>query len=534
MVKRIKCHGLNRKDKRCGNYAEEGSLYCRQHFDQDPEYKQDSSKSKTTQDLSKPKLPLYKRPSFIYIISAATVISLLIGVYAIYLSKDVATKDDIENLKVYRAEVDPADVDKEIRSQEAQDSSKIEKALTAYHQGVEYYEDNKFDKAIYSFSEAINSSPVPKLYLSRGNAYFSKNDFTNAVNDYTHAIDLNPNFVGALNNRGIAFEKIGEREKAFLDYSRAAELDPSFAAGPSCNIGRYWSDLGKHDKAITYYNKAIKEDSEFEVAYILRGLSYSKTSRYNLAIDDFTNAIRLIENRSKRKLYRSQKKALSKVYYYRGIALARISNDDKAKKDFFRSIDLDPGAPEAYVNLGIVMAKEGNYEGAIEKLSKGIELDNQYGFAFYNRGFAYYKLGQYNNAIDDFSSAIRLNSEYAEAYQKRCLCYFKLGEYEKAIDDCDESIEIEPNKHEAYNNRGLAKRGIYNIAGAIEDFIEAIRNDPTAFEPYMNLAESYLLLNRKSEALGELEHYLKIAKEGDPNIDIVKARIKEIQAASGG
>ena len=47
-----------------------------------------------------------------------------------------------------------------------------------------------------------------------GNDFFKKEDYENAIKSYKSAIDIDPNFIDAWNNLGLAYLKIGEIDKA--------------------------------------------------------------------------------------------------------------------------------------------------------------------------------------------------------------------------------------------------------------------------------------------------------------------------------
>ena len=49
------------------------------------------------------------------------------------------------------------------------------------------------------------------------------------INDYTVAIQLNPAYAEAYNNRGIANWLVGRRELAMVDFSSAIEVSPNYA-----------------------------------------------------------------------------------------------------------------------------------------------------------------------------------------------------------------------------------------------------------------------------------------------------------------
>jgi tetratricopeptide (TPR) repeat protein len=50
-------------------------------------------------------------------------------------------------------------------------------------------------------------------------------DFAGAMDDYDMAIKLNPEYVEAHNNRGIAKKVLGKHEEAEADFAKAKELN---------------------------------------------------------------------------------------------------------------------------------------------------------------------------------------------------------------------------------------------------------------------------------------------------------------------
>ena len=52
---------------------------------------------------------------------------------------------------------------------------------------------------------------------------------TTAPSRTTKAIELDPKYVFAYNNRGNAYEKKGEHDLAIADFDKAIEIDPKYA-----------------------------------------------------------------------------------------------------------------------------------------------------------------------------------------------------------------------------------------------------------------------------------------------------------------
>jgi tetratricopeptide (TPR) repeat protein len=91
------------------------------------------------------------------------------------------------------------------------------------------------------------------------------------------------------NNRGLAYKKQGELDKAIADYNKAIELDPQLAVA-YYNRGKDYEDQGELDKAIADFTKAIELDPTDAVTYTNRGIAYRDQGELGKAEADFTKA----------------------------------------------------------------------------------------------------------------------------------------------------------------------------------------------------------------------------------------------------
>lgn len=129
-------------------------------------------------------------------------------------------------------------------------------------------------------------------YFRRGFRASSEGHTQEAVKEYSKAIELDPSFASAYHNRGILYNNLGEQQKALDDYNKAIELDSSYAHAYN-GRGNVYSDLGEQQKALEDYNKAIELDLNYKFAYRNRGLLYSKLGNHDAAVKDYTRAIQL-------------------------------------------------------------------------------------------------------------------------------------------------------------------------------------------------------------------------------------------------
>jgi tetratricopeptide (TPR) repeat protein len=107
------------------------------------------------------------------------------------------------------------------------DDAEIRAAKEFHRQADELYSRRKFDRAIETYTLAIELNPNDyALFNNRGAAFHADRQYQKAIADYTRAIELNPYHFSAYNNRGAAFEDLGNVEQAVADYRKALELDP--------------------------------------------------------------------------------------------------------------------------------------------------------------------------------------------------------------------------------------------------------------------------------------------------------------------
>ena len=91
--------------------------------------------------------------------------------------------------------------------------------------------------------------------LRKGNNAGQNNDLSTAIINFTKAIELDPKYVLAYNNRGIAYDALKKYEESLADYIKAIELDPKY--GDSYyNRGVAYKALGKTKEAEADFAKA--------------------------------------------------------------------------------------------------------------------------------------------------------------------------------------------------------------------------------------------------------------------------------------
>jgi tetratricopeptide (TPR) repeat protein len=145
----------------------------------------------------------------------------------------------------------------------------------------------------------------------------------------------------------------------------------------------------------------------------------------------FTKFIQLNPNRG-----------LSKAYLYRGTAYTLSEKYDSALLDYNECIRLDTTEPYAFYFRGESYAQLDKYDEAIEDYSHAIEMKSTFMLAYFMRGLSFLSKEDYTNALTDFNKTTALNKKYDKAYLMRGIVFNTMGDYKKAIANWKEAKKI--------------------------------------------------------------------------------------------
>jgi TolB-like protein/Tfp pilus assembly protein PilF len=195
-------------------------------------------------------------------------------------------------------------------------------------------------------------------------------------------------------------------------------------------------------------------------------------------------------------------------YYYNYLEW----NWPKAKKNFLRSIELNPSYAEAHYRFGqnylvcvegkfeealehttqairieplssicygshsIVLYNAGKYTEAIEACKYGIELDGNSFLCHLNAGCSLITLRAFTEAISFLETALRISNRHHFAVNGLIWCYCLLGEYDKANELMNELMKRSATEYIAKTFTALSAAYLNDIDKAFE-FLEMAFND---------------------------------------------------------
>jgi tetratricopeptide (TPR) repeat protein len=71
-------------------------------------------------------------------------------------------------------------------------------------------------------------------YNARGLSYLAMSDYKAALDDFNEVVKRNRNSYEGWTGQGLALEKLGEYQKAYAAFARAASLNPKYQPAKDC------------------------------------------------------------------------------------------------------------------------------------------------------------------------------------------------------------------------------------------------------------------------------------------------------------
>ena len=248
----------------------------------------------------------------------------------------------------------------------------------------------------------------------------------------------------------------------------------------------------------------------------------AKATNWNAYKLNFDNGYRMLNKGEYEKAIEYFNKAIKQysregaAYYNRGNAYSELGKSEEAIKDYLTSIELDSetGNQYAYNNISIEYDALGDYKKAIKYINLAIKAYPKDGLYFMNRGSYNLELENFDQAVKDYEKAGELYlkyknraSGYAECPKGKNLIHCQmdswyyndigwakenLGDFNGALVSYNKAIEINfPNdeKYIWFSNRGNVKYELGDEKGACKDYKFAASNGDEEQTKWLNSRE---------------------------------------------
>ncbi|MGH8093795.1 MAG: tetratricopeptide repeat protein [Chthoniobacterales bacterium] len=356
--------------------------------------------------------------------------------------------------------------------------------VTTYRGAKELREANalawqrKFEDAVPLYTAAqgefLEKKDRAVALGNRGWCYANLFREADAIRDYDAALALNPQLKYIVLDRGIAFHRRGQFDRALADYSRALELDPNLPDAYR-NRSMILAHLGRWTEAVSDMNEAIRCDPDNPQWFARRGDYYLDGGNLGSALASFESALRL--DPENEESYRGQAIVFARRHdQERGLAAVNdalrlkpesarlLSARAEVWLDLFepaKALDdmdaaIDQGGTHAYAyayaQRALTEAWLKQYSAALRDVIESLRRNPHQSLAHFARGYTYEKQHKYKEAVAEYGRAVECDSEAAWAVARRASTKGRSGDYESARKGLQEAVKTFPglvNPHSA-------------------------------------------------------------------------------------
>lgn len=357
-----------------------------------------------------------------------------------------------------------------------------------------------FPKAIKLYGQAILCKPDPIFYSNRAACYNALREWEKVVEDTTAALNLNSEYVKALNRRAIAYEQLNKFSEALLDFTA------------SCIIDGFRNELSAQS-----VERLLKKVAEAKVSSILATrvkrlpsptfvTNYLQSFRARPPPLGLEATNEITEGTGKGQLQLGLREIEKKT----------VDGYEEAATAFKRALELgDLGDYEAFAyNMrGTFRYLSGESSEAIDDLTKSITLQPELTQSYVKRASMYLELGDKGAAVKDFENAIQQNNDDPDIFYHRAQLHFILGEFADAAKDYQRSIDLDHTFIFSHIQLGVTQYKMGSIASSMATFRRCIKNFDNVPDVYNYYGEILLDQQKFQEAIEKFDTAIEIEKK---------------------
>ena len=260
---------------------------------------------------------------------------------------------------------------------------------------------------------------------------------------------------------------------------------------------------GKHDLALTSYNRALTVQPDHPDALSNRGNTLKELQRFDEAIASYDRALVLKPDHVG---------ALNN----RAVVLQVLQRNDEALASLDRALALQPNYPDALINRGLTLNALGRFDEALASYDRALALQPGSLPAHCNRGNTLRAMQRFEDALASYDRALALLPNFAEAHANRAILLAQLKRYDEALAAFERLLTLVPNNAEGYNNRGVILAEMKRFTEALANYDRALSLVPDYTDALYNRGNALHELGRYDEALACYDRVL-LSRPNDGN-----------------
>ena len=355
------------------------------------------------------------------------------------------------------------------------------------------------------------SDNTPEYWRLKGNDFFRSGNFEEALACYEQALNLDPLYSLAWNNRGSVMGYLERYEDALKAFTKAVEIDPNNDLAWRNRAKILGGKFKRYEEAVYSYDKVLEIDENDCESWWLRGTELEQLKRYEEASDSYQRALIIKPNQwfvwlsygnnlnlnmkqynqsllcydKALEFFHSEEVAypsLDKVEEYviwmtKGQVLSNLKLYEEAFRNYQKALEFEPNEHKAYLWLQCAnqLYNLNLHTEAIDYLNIALQFETDEetaGTIWFNKAQILMESKSYEDAILSFDEALKYDSNNVKAWNNRGRILEEFGYYKEALDSYQKALEIDPNYE-------LTLANAVRLIGILNKIIESQVNNLT-------------------------------------------------------
>ena len=324
------------------------------------------------------------------------------------------------------------------------------------------------------------------------------------VEDTTAAININSEYVKALNRRANAYEHLEKYSDALMDYTASCIIDQFRNGTAQESVERLLKTVAE------IKGKGILATKEKRLPSPTFVTNYLHSFRPKPPPDGLEATADLDEESGKGQL-RAGLNALEK---------GTADGYEAAATAFHRAVELgDLGEHEgfAYNMRGTFRYLRGDNADALSDLTQSIELQPGLTQSYIKRASMHLELGDKDAAIKDFTSATDRQEDDPDIYYHRAQLNFITNDFSEAARDYQKSIDLDSDFIFSHIQLGVTQYKMGSIASSMATFRRCVKNFSKVPDVYNYYGELLLDQQKYQEAVDKFDTAVEMERQSKPS-----------------
>lgn len=387
--------------------------------------------------------------------------------------------------------------------------------------GNKAYGSKDYNRAIELYSQAIICKADPVFYSNRAACWNAMANWPKVIEDTTAAINLDAEYVKALNRRANAYEREERFSEALLDYTA------------SCIIDQF-----RDEKSAQAVERLLKKVAESKAKSIMEGKEKRLPSP--TFVSNYLQSFRAKGLPEGLEESADLKEESGKWYVRKGLLAIQSRTGEgyaEAADSFDKAVeagDLEQYGALAYNMRGTFRYLKGDNESALEDLDKSLELDPSLVQSYVKRASMHLEqsasayiltpddefktdysiAGKRDEAAEDFKIAMSHDENDPDIFYHRAQLHFILSEFSQAATDYQKSIELDTKFIFSHIQLGVTQYKMGSIASSMATFRRCIKNFGDKSDVYNYYGELLLDQQKYQEAVEKFDTAVEMEKKG--------------------